>query len=127
MTQSTQSRGWRDCLDDILDSSLQIRAYVEDLTFGEFVENRLVFDAVVRNFIVIGEAARLVPDDVRARLPRIDWRRLNAFRNVLVHEYFQLDASVIWRTCNENLIDLISSARDAMGADADADAWPGPR
>ncbi|XOB98725.1 DUF86 domain-containing protein [Deinococcota bacterium DY0809b] len=62
----------------------------------EFWENELVADAVVRNLEIIGEAARHVPDEFRERFPEADWRRVVGFRNVVIHEYFDVDLDIVW-------------------------------
>ncbi len=48
-------------------------------------------DAVVRNFKVIGEAANRIPDDFKTEHPQIEWRRIIAFHNRIIHEYFGID------------------------------------
>ena len=52
-----------------------------------FFTERLIQDAVIRNFEVIGEAAKRIPEEYRAGHPQIPWRGLAAFRDVLIHQY----------------------------------------
>ncbi|HVT02770.1 MAG TPA: HepT-like ribonuclease domain-containing protein [Thermoanaerobaculia bacterium] len=59
----------------------------------------MAVDAVVRNFEkIIGEAARNLPEEIRLRHPGVAWREAVGFRNVLIHEYFGVDAEVLWET-----------------------------
>jgi hypothetical protein len=44
-------------------------------------------DAVIRNFEVIGEAAKRIPEEYRKGQPAIPWRELAGFRDVLIHQY----------------------------------------
>jgi uncharacterized protein with HEPN domain len=51
------------------EASEKILRYTRGLDFGGFVQNELVYDAVLRNLEVLGEAAKKVPEDVRNRYP----------------------------------------------------------
>ena len=68
----------------------------EGLDFHAFVRNELVVDAVLRNLEVLGEAAKKVPDSVRARHPSVEWRAIAGLRDVLAHAYFALDEATLW-------------------------------
>ena len=68
----------------------------EGLDFHAFVRNELVYDAVLRNLEVLGEAAKKVPDSVRARHPSVEWRAIAGLRAVLAHAYFALDEATLW-------------------------------
>jgi uncharacterized protein with HEPN domain len=58
---------------------------------------------VVRNLIVIGEAARLVPDEIAEHHPEIAWKKMRGLRNPAVHEYFGIDADILWETIQRDL------------------------
>lgn len=66
-------------LDDILVACRNIQLYTADLTFEQFVNDQRTIDAVVRNFQVVGEATKNIPAELRARIPKIDWRAWQAF------------------------------------------------
>ena len=68
----------------------------EGLDFHAFVRNELVYDAVLRNLEVLGEAAKKVPDSVRGRRPSVEWRAIAGLRDVLAHAYFALDEATLW-------------------------------
>ena len=68
----------------------------EGLDFHAFVRNELVYDAVLRNLEVLGEAAKKVPDSVRARHPSVEWRAIAGLRDVLAHAYFAVDEATLW-------------------------------
>ena len=68
----------------------------EGLDFHAFVRNELVYDAVLRNLEVLGEAAKKVLDSVRARHPSVEWRAIAGLRDVLAHAYFALDEATLW-------------------------------
>ncbi|MEA2165015.1 MAG: hypothetical protein QOK37_3142 [Thermoanaerobaculia bacterium] len=68
------------------------------MTFEQFAEDERTIDAVIRNFLVIGEATWHVPDDVRASTPDIPWRLMEGMRHVLVYDYdtVKLDTVCKW-------------------------------
>jgi uncharacterized protein with HEPN domain len=98
-------------LEDILDACLKIQNYTGDLSFEEFEENEMVIDAVIRNFEIIGEAANRLTDDFKDDHPDIDWHRIRGFRNRIVHDYFGVDLSILWKIKNENLPNLIKQVQ----------------
>lgn len=90
------SRDWTFYLEDILDSALTIHAFTRDMTLEEFRINRLVFDAVVRNLEIIGEAAKHLPAAAVAAMPEVEWSKAAGFRDVIAHHYFGLDVNIVW-------------------------------
>lgn len=83
-------------LDDIAEACDLIAAYCDALTFDQFGADRKTVDAVVRNLEVIGEAVKNLPDDVKRRIPGIEWQRIAGLRDILIHHYFGLDLTLIW-------------------------------
>ena len=68
--------------------------------------NTLVMDGVVRNLEIIGEAAKNVPPQIKARHPEIEWRKIAGLRDILAHEYFGVDIEVVWDVVKNKLPDL---------------------
>jgi len=71
-----------------------------------FFEDELVQDAVLRNLTIIGEAASKVPDDIQQQYPEVEWRKIVAFRNIAMHEYFGLDRDIVWSVVSRKVPDL---------------------
>ena len=94
-------RGNEMLIDDMLDSSEQILKYTNSMTFEQFLSDRMVMDAVIRNFEIIGEAANKLSDDFKDTNPQIDWHRIRGFRNRIVHDYSGIDYSLVWEIRNE--------------------------
>lgn len=100
-------REWKLRVEDILEAIGRIEGYVADLDYVRFAHDRRTVDAVVRNFGVIGEAARHVPTEVQARYPEIPWLDMRAMRNFVVHEYFGVSDRILWDTACSDLPPLI--------------------
>lgn len=90
-------------LQDILDSINKIQAYIHEMTFDEFAGNSLVFDAVVRNLEIIGEAARNIPEELKVEYSDIEWKRMIGLRNIMIHEYFGIDINIVWEIIKKNI------------------------
>jgi len=82
-----------------------------------FLADEMAFDATLRNLEILGEAARGIPDDVRARHPDVDWRAIAGLRDVLAHAYFALDDATLWDIVQNKVprlldhLDLIGEGR----------------
>ena len=104
-------REWLTRLQDILESIEAIHQYVNGMEYEDFVQDERTQHAVVWNIAVIGEAARLVPDDIEIRYSEIPWSSIRGMRNILVHEYFGIDAGIVWQTAVSNLPALDTQLR----------------
>ncbi len=92
---------------DILDSANKIITYTGGMTFEEFCADSKTFDAVIRNFEIIGEAAGRLPDDFKQLHPQIDWHRIRGVRNRIVHDYMGIDYEIVWEIKSHFLPSLI--------------------
>jgi len=96
-------RDWTLFLDDILESIGLIESYVEGMDAESFAKDRKTIDAVVRNLEIIGEAAKSIPLDVKAKHQSVDWKGITGLRNRIVHEYFGISLPIIWKIVTDDL------------------------
>ncbi|MEQ1857286.1 MAG: DUF86 domain-containing protein [Longimicrobiales bacterium] len=60
-------------------------------------------DALMRELEVLGEAAgRVSPEFVKAH-PEVPWREITGLRHKLIHDYFDVDLDIVWRTATVNV------------------------
>lgn len=104
------SRSWRLFLEDIIDAATKIERRVKGKSFEEFVADDVLYDSVIRNLEIIGEAAKGIPDSVRERLPEIEWRRIAGLRDILSHAYFAIDDTIVWEIVSEKVPALLLRA-----------------
>lgn len=96
-------RGLRESLEDILDAISEINSFVKGVTFEDFLSNREKVLAVVKLLEIIGEATKKIPSELRKKYPEIPWSSVAGMRDILVHEYWQVDVEVVWQTIEESL------------------------
>jgi len=101
------SRSGHDRIEDILRAIDSIQARTNSMTFEEFSDNETVVKAVLYDLIVIGEAATNVSPEIQALAPEIPWRLMSDMRNIMAHEYFQVNLRITWSTLKNNLPPLI--------------------
>jgi uncharacterized protein with HEPN domain len=89
--------------DDILDSILRIENYIEGIKKDEFEHNEEKQDAVIRRLEIIGEAIKHIPDNIREKHPDIPWKQIAGLRDVVIHEYFGVSISRIWKVLVNDL------------------------
>jgi len=90
-------------LNDILEAIERIQAYIAGLEFDDFAADSKTVDAVVRNLEIIGEAARQLPEDFTKLNDHIPWYQIIGIRNRIIHEYFGVDISIIWKILRDDL------------------------
>jgi uncharacterized protein with HEPN domain len=95
-------------LDDILSSAAKIRSYVGSMDAGQFVQDGKTVDAVVRNLEIIGEAAKQLPQSVRAQAPEIEWQKIAGLRDILIHAYSHVDLDIIWDIVANQLPEFVT-------------------
>ena len=89
-------RDYRVYLEDILEATRKITTYTGSLSKTAFLEDEKTLDAVIRNLEVIGEAVKKLPEDLRAQHSGVEWKKIAGLRDILIHEYFGLDAEIVW-------------------------------
>jgi len=80
-------RSWKLRIDDILESIADIEIFTKGMTQDRFEKDKKTYLAVVRSLEVIGEASHHVPESIKAKYPKVPWRKMKDFRNILIHEY----------------------------------------
>ncbi len=89
-------------LQDIFERIVRIEIYTASGRTA-FLENAMIQDAVIRNFEVIGEATKRLSPEIRQAYPDVPWRQIAGLRDVLIHNYGQVDLLEIWGIITDDL------------------------
>lgn len=98
----------------VRDSLHEVRSFIEGESYESFLESRMLQNAVMRSFEVVGEAAWRVGPEFREAHPDVPWRSMSDFRNKLIHDYFGLDLEVIWKTATEDAPALLEKVESLI-------------
>ena len=95
----------RPYLEDILQAINAIETYMQDAPEKEeFIQGSGLYqDAVLRNIIVIGEAAKKVSDDLKNEFPSVPWRQIAGMRDKVTHDYAEIDWDEVWKVATEDV------------------------
>ncbi len=107
-------RSWCFRLNDILQASQKIVSHTQDMDYRQFCPNDRHVDAVLHNLTAVGEVSRSIPDEIKIRYPHVAWDEMRDMRNVVIHEYFGVDLSVVWQTVQEDLPKLIKQVKEIL-------------
>jgi uncharacterized protein with HEPN domain len=85
-------------LRDILNALDRIDSFTRGMTFDAFTADEKTVNAVIYNFLIIGEAVKLLPETLTGKYPEIPWRQVAGMRDKLTHAYFSVDYELVWNT-----------------------------
>lgn len=94
-------------LQNIYESIDKIVFYIKDIKDADsFFDDQKTFDAVLMNFINIGEMVNKLSNKFKEQHSEIDWYKIKAFRNLVAHDYFGVDAEEVWQRIQNHLPEL---------------------
>lgn len=93
-------------LADMLEACEDIAEFVTGVDYEEFTRNKLVRSALLQKLTVIGEAASRLPLEFTSRYNDVEWSEIAAFRNRLVHGYFNVEWQIVWTAATEEVPEL---------------------
>lgn len=95
-----------------------IRRIAEDVAEGRerFLESHTLQDAVLRNLQVMAESTQRVSETAKATQPEVEWRKIAAFRNILVHDYLGIDLDTVWDITQRDVPALKQAVEEMLSA-----------
>lgn len=95
-----------ECLDRIDD-------YLPD-SKERFLEDTMRQDALIRALQVLAESTKRLSEEFKRSRPEVDWRAVAGLRNILVHEYLQVDLNEVWAVATRDLSELRDAVEDEL-------------
>jgi hypothetical protein len=108
------SRDWLLYLGDLIESGEKIERFVSGRTFETFLFDEAIFDAVLFNLQVIGEATKKLPAEARSALSEAGGAGPARLRDLIAHHYFALDAEIIWEVATTHVPRMLAQARELL-------------
>jgi len=102
----------------IRDSINAIKKYTKTMNKEAFLEDELVQNTVIRQIQIIGEASKNLSKELRKKYKHIPWKEIVGMRNILVHKYFGIDLTSVWKAVKEDIPELENAVLNIL-ADID--------
>jgi uncharacterized protein with HEPN domain len=123
---SKRDRDYLLFIEDIVQCIEKIESYTGNHSFEDFSENDMAVDAVIRNFEIIGEAVKRIPEEIKRKYTVVAWKEAAGFRDILIHEYFGIDLEAVWDTVRVNIpefkaqiVRVLETERNGIGKGRD--------
>jgi uncharacterized protein with HEPN domain len=88
----------RSYLFDVLGALNSIRAFIAGVDHDSFVVNDMLVSAVIRKLEIVGEATKRLSPEFRTAHPEVPWKMMSGMKDVLIHDYDQVDVELVWKT-----------------------------
>ena len=89
-------RDYRLFIKDIIAAMESTEGFVEGMSFEQLTQDDKTSSAVIRKFEIVGEATKLLPDELKEEHHEIQWKRMAGMRDRLIHAYFGIDYKLVW-------------------------------
>ncbi len=94
------------CVSDIQKSCEKVLRFTAGLSLEQFFADEKTYDAVLRNLEIIGEAVKHLSPEMKEQNSAIEWRKIAGFRDMVIHEYFGVDAHILWDVVSHHVPQL---------------------
>jgi uncharacterized protein with HEPN domain len=101
-------------LTDIDDAISAIQSYVDGTTYEQLLGDRKTREAIILNFVVIGEAIKKIPPGIIDKYPDVPWKEFAGMRDKMVHGYFSISPAILWETSQNDLFSLATAVKELL-------------
>ena len=93
-----------------------MQRFLKGRAFEGFASDEMLFDAVLFNLEVIGEAVKKLPEEAKAAVPEADWSGPARMRDLIAHHYFAVDPQIVWEAATQHVPQHAGAREAAQGA-----------
>ncbi|MCU0341855.1 MAG: DUF86 domain-containing protein [Spirosomaceae bacterium] len=97
----------RGCLSAIIE-------YTDEISIAQFMNQRMIQDACIRQFEVMGEATKRISVELRQKYPTIKWKQMAGFRDRLIHDYLHVDLDLVWNASKYTSVSLLIEIEEIL-------------
>ncbi len=90
----------------ILEATKLIKEFITGKNFQEFQNEPMRYSAVIRQFEIIGEAAKRLSIETKENSGDLPWRKITGMRDFLIHDYMEVDFKEVWKAATEDIPEL---------------------
>ncbi len=102
---------------DIMESARLAAEYISEKTKEEFLSDFQCQDAVIRRIEIIGEAARRISLETQIVFQNLPWKEMIGMRNIMIHDYDDVDMVIVWDTVKKDIPFLISALENIINSE----------
>ena len=103
-------RDYVDYVDDIITECEYLLNRKNNISYEEFIKNEDLRRAFIRSLEIIGEASKKIPIEIKAKID-LPWKEIAGMRDKLIHDYFGVDYSIIWKTIEDDIPVLLNQIK----------------
>lgn len=96
-------RETKDYVADIVAEIKNLKGFTKGFKYEDFEKDDKTVYACIRSLEIIGEAVKHIPKKIREKYSDVPWKEMAGMRDILIHDYFGVDAKVLWKTVKENV------------------------
>ena len=96
-----------------------VEKYVEGLEAKDFLDDKKTIIACAFSVSQIGELVKEITEETMSKYANIPWNSIRGMRNRIVHDYENVDLSVLWGTIKESFPDLKDKLQDIILKETD--------
>ncbi|MFB2981391.1 DUF86 domain-containing protein [Microseira sp. BLCC-F43] len=105
---------------DILAAARLVQMFIAGVDRNTFETDLMRQSAVVRQLEIIGEATKRLSEAFRASHPKIPWRQMAGMRDILIHNYDDVDLDEVWNVATISIPELIQQIEPLVPSEGQA-------